>query len=102
MSGEELLAWQKFFTLEPFGCDVEDQRAGVIAAVISEPHRDRKERPEPFQASDFFKRRPAEREEPVRRAYRPGDVLRTVEAMSLALGGQDKRRQRPNYESRRG
>jgi len=51
-----------YASLEPFGEERADVRAGIIAAVIANANRDRKKRPEPFTPADFMplvKRAPA-------------------------------------------
>jgi hypothetical protein len=51
-----------YASLEPFGEERADVRAGIIAAVIANANRDRKKRPDPFTPADFMpfvKREPA-------------------------------------------
>ena len=45
-----------YATLEPFGPIREDQRAGVIAAMIANVNRDTSEHPEPFTVEEFLPR----------------------------------------------
>jgi hypothetical protein len=48
-------------TIEPFGEVRGDLRAGIIASVVANVHRDGKKRPQPYSATDFmpFIERPA-------------------------------------------
>ncbi len=56
MSSRELSEWMAFFTLEPWGCEVEDARAALIAATIANANRDPKKRRKPYSVSDFMPR----------------------------------------------
>lgn len=49
----ELMEWQSFFMLEPFGSHYDDLRMGNITAAIYNVNRDRKRLPEPFGPLDF-------------------------------------------------
>lgn len=53
MSSEEFTLWKAFFRLEPWGCDVENWRMGVLASTVvnSAP---RGEKAKVFKASDFY------------------------------------------------
>ncbi len=50
----ELLEWQLFFQLEPFGSHYEDLRAGQIVAATYNVNRDSNRRPEPFGPLHFM------------------------------------------------
>jgi Protein of unknown function (DUF4035) len=43
-----------YASLEPFGEERADLRAGIIAMVIAEVNRDRTKRPQPFTPQDFM------------------------------------------------
>jgi hypothetical protein len=43
-----------YASIEPFGEERADVRAGIIASVIANVNRDRKKRPEPFSVQDFM------------------------------------------------
>ena len=43
-----------FFSLEPWGTEVEDWRAGLIAATIANANRDSKKRRRPYEPQDFM------------------------------------------------
>lgn len=38
MTTRDLAEWEAYFSLEPWGCEVEDHRAGVLAHYIAAPH----------------------------------------------------------------
>jgi hypothetical protein len=46
--------WQVFFSLEPWGEERADLRAGIVASVIANTHRDRKKKPRPYVPGDFM------------------------------------------------
>lgn len=50
----ELSEWMAYYRLEPWGCEVEDLRAGIIASTIANANRDPKKQRKPFQPSDFI------------------------------------------------
>lgn len=52
----EFAEWMAYSTHEPFGPEREDQRAGMIAALIANVNRDTKKRSEPYDVEDFFPR----------------------------------------------
>ena len=45
-----------YATIEPFGPVRDDQRSGVIAAMIANVNRDTSEHPEPFTVEEFLPR----------------------------------------------
>ena len=56
MSSRELTEWMAFFSLEPWGTEVEDWRAGLIAATIANANRDPKKRRKLYEPQDFMPR----------------------------------------------
>jgi hypothetical protein len=103
MSAEELEGWKTFDTMEPIGAPGEWERAGSVSATFANVWRDKKVKSSPFAPEDFILRRalvrpvPNEvgaRQEPLAGASK---MLQFVEAMTLARGGRDIRRQRPVY-----
>ncbi len=60
IDSRELTEWAVFFSLEPWGTEVEDWRAGLIAATIANVNRDPKQRRQPYEPSDFMPRRAAQ------------------------------------------
>lgn len=65
ISSRELTEWMAFFSLEPWGTEVEDWRAGMVASVIANANRDPKRRRKPYEPQDFMPRRdrPAQEEQ---------------------------------------
>lgn len=57
MSSRELSEWMAFFSLEPWGCEVEDWRFGMLASVIANVNRDKKKQRKPFEPQDFMPQR---------------------------------------------
>lgn len=43
-----------FYSLEPWGTEAEDFRAGVVASTIANANRDPKQRSRPYQPQDFM------------------------------------------------
>jgi hypothetical protein len=54
MDARELGEWMAFYKIEPFGFDADNHRAGVIAQLVGEIHRNRKKQPKPFTIDDFY------------------------------------------------
>ena len=52
----EFAEWMAYSQIEPFGPEREDQRFGVLAALIANVNRDSKTKPEPFTVDEFFPR----------------------------------------------
>ncbi len=59
-SSREIAEWWAFASIEPFGEERADLRAGIIASVMAAPYRDRKKRPEPYTPLDFMPFAPKE------------------------------------------
>lgn len=57
IDSRELSEWIAYFHLEPWGCEVEDWRAGMIASTIANANRDTKKRSKPFTPEDFMPQR---------------------------------------------
>lgn len=57
MSSRELSEWMAFFSLEPWGCEVEDWRFAMLASVIANVNRDPKKHRKPFEPRDFLPQR---------------------------------------------
>jgi len=62
IDSRELTEWAVFFGLEPWGTEVEDWRAALIASTIANSYRDPKRRRKPYEPSDFMPRRAAQAE----------------------------------------
>lgn len=56
IDSQEFAGWMAYSVHEPFGPEREDQRAGMIAALIANVNRDPKKRTEPYDVEDFFPR----------------------------------------------
>ena len=54
MSSREFGEWMAFYSIEPFGEERSDLRAGVIASTIANANRDPKTRSKPFTPSEFM------------------------------------------------
>ncbi|MDR5801204.1 hypothetical protein [Caballeronia sp. LZ001] len=50
----EFNEWLAYYQIEPFGTQMDDMRAGVIAAATYNVNRDSKKRPTPFGPSDVI------------------------------------------------
>jgi hypothetical protein len=50
----ELAEWAAYYQLEPFGEGMQDQRHGMLSALIANTNRDPKTRPEPFEPHEFI------------------------------------------------
>lgn len=46
--------WMAFHELEPWGSHYDDLRAGVVASMLGNIHRDRKQQADPFGDLDFI------------------------------------------------
>jgi hypothetical protein len=78
--------WIAYSRVEPFGEERADLRAGIIASVIANAHRDRK-RGKTFRPSDFmpkFGQRP--------KVQSVEEMIEIARQITLALGGQDLRK----------
>ena len=54
IDSRELSEWRVFFDFEPWGAEVEDWRAGLIASTIANANRDPKKTRKPFAPKDFM------------------------------------------------
>ncbi|MER3438632.1 MAG: hypothetical protein C4346_14170 [Chloroflexota bacterium] len=63
ISSRELTEWMAFFTLEPWGTEVEDWRFGMVASVIANVNRDPKRRRRPFEPREFMPERRRKKQE---------------------------------------
>lgn len=54
ISSAELAEWLAYYTLEPFGEAVADQRHGIAVATLANVNRDSKRKPAPYKATDFI------------------------------------------------
>jgi hypothetical protein len=49
-----LIEWMAYYSIEPFGSNMDDLRAGVLASLTANIHRDEKKQRQPFEPADFF------------------------------------------------
>ncbi len=63
IDSRELTEWKVYYNMEPWGTEVEDWRAGMIASVIANVNRDPKKRKEPYGPDDFVPKRVQEIEQ---------------------------------------
>lgn len=74
ISEAELREWMQFFTLEPFGSEVEFYRFGIIASVLANVNRDPKKRGKPFTPVDFIPTPKADKARRDKEAMKPENV----------------------------
>lgn len=80
ISSRELSEWMAFFSLEPWGAEVEDWRCGMLASVIANASRDPK-RKKPYEPQDFMPRR----DRPVKGEQSWEDQVRILEMWARAF-----------------
>lgn len=54
MGHSELVAWQAYYQVEPFGEARQDLRNAMLLSMLANIHRDAKKRPTAFVVSDFM------------------------------------------------
>jgi len=102
-SALELVEWQEYARLEPFGEWRADARAGIIASAAANSGKmvtaalARKRSVKLTQPADFMPKFsiPPEAETDEERKPRWQDMLQIVEMLNAAFGGQDLRRETP-------
>ncbi len=58
MTAEQFIEWAEFHALEPWGTEIDDHRAGVLAAAVTNSAgKTLQPGAEPRRASDFFPNR---------------------------------------------
>ena len=67
-------------TLEQFSAERADYRAGVIASVVANAHRDTKKRKKPFQPKDFMPEFDRERSKPKQQSWQ--DMMAIMKGLS--------------------
>lgn len=53
-TSRELSEWMAYFSLDPFGEERADLRAGIVASTIANAQRDPKQRRQPYKPEDFM------------------------------------------------
>lgn len=72
VDSRELSEWMIYFEMEPWGTDVEDWRAGMVASTIANVNRDPKKQIKPYDPEDFMLKRvpeEIERQSPEEQAH---------------------------------
>lgn len=87
MSSRELAEWQAYWQIEPWGESRADLRSGIVASVMANVHRDAKTRRQPYTPRDFMPRL----DEAPREPQTWQDMLKQVEMINAAWGGEDNR-----------
>jgi len=87
VSSRELAEWMAFFELEPWGTEVEDWRAGLIASTVANANRDQKRRRRPYEPQDFMPRRDIRSKETEEQSVE--DQIAIVEMWARLLGNQE-------------
>lgn len=86
ISGQELSEWIAFYSMEPWGCEVEDLREGIISSTIANVNRDPKKQPKPFKPQDFM----PTWDKPLVKEQTPEEQKRIIEMWQHLLeGGTD-------------
>lgn len=86
IGADEFAEWLAYYTLEPFGPRRDDQRIGTLAAVLANLYS--KKRGKKYKWSDFFP------EPKVKKEQTPEQMLKIVEMLNAAFGGDDRRSNR--------
>lgn len=88
IDSQEFAEWMAYSLYEPFGPEREDQRAGMVAALIANVNRDEKKRSEPYDVEDFFPRYETLMET-VEAAQEPVDLEAKIMAWAARMNAAD-------------
>lgn len=97
ISSRELSEWQAFDQREPIGGRRLDVHSAQILAMLANIHRDRKDRPDPFEPAEFLAEWWPERAEPVRpgrvnvEELSPKEQVAWLDLLNASFGGRDLR-----------
>lgn len=83
-SSLELSEWMAYYSIEPWGEERGDLRAGIVASTVAETARDPKKRGRPYKPREFM---PSFEQK--RQTWE--EQLAIVEVLNEALGGEDLR-----------
>lgn len=83
IDSEELIEWQAFYRLNPFGLDRGDLQASIVASTIANVNRDAKSKP--YGASDFMPVFGETKEQ--KRPINDELILAQVQLINARLGG---------------
>ncbi len=78
VDSKELTEWAAFFALEPWGAEVEDWRAGMVAATVANANRDEKKRRKPYTPRDFMPQRIKPETEVESKTQTPAEQAKTL------------------------
>jgi len=87
IDSRELSEWMAFFRLEPWGTEVEDLRAGIVAATVANANRDPKKQRKPYRPQDFMPQWDRQRSE----EQTPEEQKRIIEMWHALLAGNATR-----------
>lgn len=82
MPARELTEWMAFYSVSPFGEERADVRAGIVAAVVANTHRNPKRRKKPYEVKDFMPK--WGRREDTRET-----LMQKMSMIAAAFGGSD-------------
>ena len=86
VSARELSEWQAYYTLEPWGEERDDLRAGIIASVVANVHRSKGGKT--WKPSDFvLEFQPREREPQTEE-----QMMQMARLLNAAFGGEERER----------
>jgi hypothetical protein len=87
MSSAEFTEWMVYAQLEPFGPRREDERAGMVAAMVTNVARDVKSHPRAFTPDDFFP-------DPERRPVAVEDRVARLKAWAMQMNARNEAKTR--------
>jgi len=87
MSSAEFTEWMVYAQLEPFGPRRADERAGMIAAMVTNVARDVKSHPAAFTPDDFFP-------DPDRRPVTVDDRVARLKAWAMQMNARTEAKNR--------
>lgn len=87
LSARQFDEWIAFYSIEPWGEERADLRAGIVASTVANVNRNAKQRSKPYSPKDFM----PVYDKPPKKAQTMEEMLRVVEVMNAAFGGQDLR-----------
>ena len=87
MSSSEFAEWLAYYTVEPWGFEIENWRSALITSMVANTARDPKKHRKPYQPSDFIPDLDGEDKQPL-----SWEALKEKTSMVFAsLGGRVKR-----------
>jgi len=83
MSSKELMEWIAFFTLEPFGSEIDFMGHAITASTVANVNRPKGRKA--YKPDDFMPKF-EKKEQTV------DEMIQIAQAMTIAMGGEDKRK----------